>query len=84
MDVILENPGYQWAWRAWCLMVRNMVSRSPDLRPALLEKGVEATLRAAKVGPARNQCTDVASAALRDLGFDDYNAEGNLYNDDDA
>lgn len=54
-----------------CMALRNMVARNPELRPAVLERGVEAFLRRAKVAhPAT--CADVGSAALRDLGFDDY------------
>lgn len=53
------------------MALRNMVARSPELRPALLERGTEARLRAAKAAhPAT--CGDVGAAALRDLGFDDY------------
>lgn len=55
-----------------CMALRNMVARSPQLRPALLEKGCERHLRAAKAAhPAT--CADVGAAALRDLGFDNYN-----------
>lgn len=55
------------------MALRNMVARCPQLRPALLEKGVERHLRRAKLAyPAT--CADVGAAALRDLGFDDYNA----------
>lgn len=53
------------------MALRNMVARSPELRPAVLERGAEAFLRRAKVvHPAT--CADVGAAALRDLGFDDY------------
>ena len=56
-----------------CMALRNMVARSPQLRPAVLEKGCERLLRCAKHAyPAT--CADVGAAALRDLGFDDYNA----------
>ena len=55
------------------MALRNMVARSPQLRPMVLEKGCERRLRAAKAEhPAT--CADVGAAALRDLGFDDYNA----------
>ena len=54
-----------------CMALRNMVARNTELRPLLLEKGAEAFLRRAKSAhPAT--CGDVGSAALRDLGFDDY------------
>jgi hypothetical protein len=43
----------------------------------LLEKGAEGLLRRAKLacpaGPAGAQVLDAASAALRDLGCDNYN-----------
>ena len=55
------------------MALRNMVARSPQLRPVLLEKNCERHLRAAKARhPAT--CADVGAAALRDLGLDDYNA----------
>ena len=55
------------------MALRNMVARSPQLRGAVLEKGCEGHLRRAKQAhPAT--CADVGSAALRDLGYDDYNA----------
>ncbi|KAG2492015.1 hypothetical protein HYH03_009744 [Edaphochlamys debaryana] len=58
--------------RQACLLIRIMVARSPELRPAYLERGAEALLRAAKAAHP-NQCKDVGSAALRDLGLDNYN-----------
>lgn len=46
--------------------------RCPELRPLLLERGAESLLRRIKrTYPA---CQDAASAALRDLGLDNYNA----------
>ncbi|GLC34380.1 hypothetical protein PLESTB_000734900 [Pleodorina starrii] len=58
--------------RQACLVVRIMVARNPELRPLFLERGAEALLRAAKAAhPA--SCRDVGSAALRDLGLDNYN-----------
>ncbi|CAL8469870.1 g9412 [Coccomyxa elongata] len=63
--------GAQWVQRQACMALRNMVARNPELRPAVLERGAEAFLRRAKVAhPATS--ADVGSAALRDLGFDDY------------
>ena len=50
--------------------------RSPELRPLLREKGAEGALRRAKLaypGPAYALVRDAASAALRDLGLDNYN-----------
>jgi hypothetical protein len=57
--------------RQACMAVRNMVVRNTELRPGFLAAGAEPLLRAVKgVFPAA--CKDVASAALRDLGLDDY------------
>jgi hypothetical protein len=49
------------------------VVRNPELRPSFLDKGAETLLRGAKKA-FPDQCRDVGSAALRDLGLDDYNA----------
>lgn len=58
--------------RQACMALRNMVVRNPELRPGFLAAGAEELLRAVKVlFPAA--CKDVASAALRDLGLDNYN-----------
>ena len=54
-----------------CMFLRNLVGRSPELRAPALERGAEAPLRHAKV-LFPDTCADVAAAALRDLGFDDY------------
>lgn len=58
--------------RQACMAVRNMVVRNPDLRPGFLAAGAEEQLRAVKV-LFPGSCKDVASAALRDLGLDNYN-----------
>ena len=62
------------ACRQLCMAVRNMAGRGGDeLRAAFLARGAEPLLRAAKsTHPAA--CGDVGSAALRDLGLDNYNA----------
>ena len=58
--------------RAACMFLRNTAARNLELRPLMLERGAEALLRAAKAAhPAT--CTDVGSAALRDLGAVNYN-----------
>lgn len=57
--------------RQACMAVRNMVVRNPELRPGFLAAGSEGLLRGVKaVFPGA--CKDVASAALRDLGLDNY------------
>ncbi|EFJ47195.1 hypothetical protein VOLCADRAFT_105247 [Volvox carteri f. nagariensis] len=75
-DVVVEamqrHAGRAHVQRQACLVTRIMVARNPELRPLFLERGAEALLRAAKAAhPA--SCRDVGSAALRDLGLDNYN-----------
>uniref|UniRef100_A0A7S3VJY0 Armadillo repeat-containing protein 8 n=1 Tax=Dunaliella tertiolecta TaxID=3047 RepID=A0A7S3VJY0_DUNTE len=59
--------------RQACILMRNMVVRNPELRPAFLEKGADRLVRAAKTAHPPN-CKDVGSAALRDLGLDNYSS----------
>lgn len=60
------------AQRQACMAVRNMVVRNPELRPAFLAKGAEGLLHGVRGGlPVGDR--DVATAALRDLGVDQYN-----------
>ena len=75
-----RNP-HQWAQRQACAALRNLVSRSPELRPVILlsskEQGghcVEALLRAAR-DRYPEACGDVGAAALRDLGCEDYDGK---------
>eukprot|EP00775_Hariotina_reticulata_P012080 gene12080-12220_t len=58
--------------RQACMAVRNMVVRNPELGPAFLAAGAEELLRSVKV-LFPGSCKDVGSAALRDLGLDNYN-----------
>ncbi|KAF8072541.1 ARMC6 [Scenedesmus sp. PABB004] len=58
--------------RQACMAVRNMAVRNPELRPAFLAAGVEELLRGARAA-FPGACKDVAAAALRDLGLDNYN-----------
>lgn len=70
-DLMAANPQQGQVQRQGSMAIRNMVVRNPDIRPMFLAKGAEDLLRAAKKqhpGP----CRDVASAALRDLGIDNY------------
>ena len=62
-----KNPGVM---RQACQLIRNLVVRNTHLRSEVLGKGVEGALRDAR---KLTDCTDVAVAALRDLGLDDYN-----------
>ena len=58
--------------RQACMFFRNAVVRNPELRAVALSTTAEASLRSAKKNhPAA--CADVATAALRDLGCDNYN-----------
>lgn len=70
MELHSENGRVQ---RSCCMAVRNMVVRNEDYRAMWLEAGIEPMLRQAKRKHGL-LCEDVGSAALRDLGFDDYNS----------
>jgi armadillo repeat-containing protein 6 len=70
VDLMGANAGQGAVLRQACMAIRNMVVRNPELRPQVLSKGAEELLRAAK--KAHPGCRDVASAALRDLGLDNY------------
>ena len=61
----------QWVQRQACMSIRNIVARSPDLRPIVLDKG--ALLRCAKNMFAQC-CGDAGSTVLRDLDIQDYDA----------
>ena len=61
----------QWVARQTCLALRNVAGRCPELRDSICGLGAERLLRLVhKQFPAA--CADVSSAALRDLGCDDY------------
>ena len=69
LDALPDAAGVQ---RQGCMLLRNAVVRSGAAREAALAAGAEALARRAKrahPGP----CGDVGAAALRDLGFADYN-----------
>ncbi|CAG9467154.1 unnamed protein product [Pedinophyceae sp. YPF-701] len=57
--------------RQGCMLVRNLVARNAELRPVVAEAGAEGLIRAAMTKYA-GACKDVGSAALRDLGCDDW------------
>ena len=65
-----ESPN-QWVQRQACMAVRNLVARTPEYRAQLLSLGFEASIRKAR-STHPQACGDVGSAALRDLGLDDY------------
>ncbi|CAM6129689.1 unnamed protein product [Calypogeia fissa] len=68
MEKHTGSPGLQ---RQACQLIRNLAVRNLENRPIILEKGLEKLIRQAKANHVI--CRDAASAALRDLGFDDYN-----------
>ena len=68
-DVGVAHAGVQ---RQACMFFRNAVVRNPELRSVALATSAEASLRLAKRNHPRH-CGDVATAALRDLGCDNYN-----------
>ncbi|CAI5956796.1 unnamed protein product [Closterium sp. NIES-65] len=57
-------------WQA-CQLLRNLAVRNPEHRPIMLEMGLEAVIR--NVKSKHKSCRDVCSAALRDMGLDNYN-----------
>ncbi|KAI0494820.1 hypothetical protein KFK09_024963 [Dendrobium nobile] len=65
-------PAVHQLQRQSCFMIRNLVARNPENRIILLSSGIEKLIRRAK--GSHDSCRDAASAALRDLGLDDYNA----------
>ena len=71
VDAMLTHRSSPAVMRQACQVVRNLVVRNTHLRQPMLQRGVEPVLRGAK---KLTDCGDVALAALRDLGLDDYNA----------
>lgn len=55
------------------MAVRNLASRNLENRPILLKMGFQEALEDAKKTHPK-ACADVGSAALRDLGIDNYNS----------
>ncbi|KAF5829233.1 hypothetical protein DUNSADRAFT_16391 [Dunaliella salina] len=71
MECLTDMASSPLVCRQACILMRNMVVRNPELRPAFLEKGAEGVVRAAKAAHPLS-CKDVGSAALRDLGLENY------------
>ncbi|CAM6059604.1 unnamed protein product [Sphagnum tenellum] len=69
-EMMEKHPGSAAMLRQACQMLRNLSVRNLENRPIILEKGLEPLIRKAKA--SHESCKDVASAALRDLGFDNY------------
>lgn len=70
-EVMSEQAGSAPVQRQACMAIRNMVVRNVELRPLALSKGLEALIRTAR-GKFAKACDDVGSAALRDLGLEEY------------
>lgn len=69
-ELMAAHPDAPYMLRQACQMIRNLNVRNPENRPISLEKGLEPLLRRAK--DTHEICKDVGSAALRDLGLEDY------------
>lgn len=70
-EAMSEQPDSAGVQRQACMAIRNMVVRNLELRPVAQGKGLEALIRKARARHPK-QCDDVGSAALRDMGLDDY------------
>lgn len=75
-EVMSNRPKSHQVLRQACMAVRNMGVRNPELRPLLMERGLEDLVRQAKSAHPK-QCGDVGAAALRDMGCEKYN-DGDL------
>ena len=71
-DAMTAAKSHRGLQRQCCMFARNAVVRNPENAPLLLAANAEALIRAAKRNHPK-ECTDVGSAALRDLGCDNYN-----------
>ncbi|KAK9096689.1 hypothetical protein Sjap_022186 [Stephania japonica] len=72
IEAMKKFPDAYQMQRQSCLMIRNLVVRNPENRAILLGNGIEKIIRKAK--ESHESCRDAASAALRDLGLDNYNS----------
>jgi len=72
LELMSQFPAASGLQRAACMYLRNSAARNLELRPLMLERGAEALLRSAKAAHP-GTCTDVGSAALRDLDAENYN-----------
>ncbi|KAK3277891.1 hypothetical protein CYMTET_14133, partial [Cymbomonas tetramitiformis] len=72
LAVMQAEPSAQYLQRQACMFIRNAVARSKDNIPLLLEQGASQLLLKAKALHPKI-CMDVGSAALRDLGCENYN-----------
>lgn len=72
MQAMQNFPAVHQLQKQSCFMIRNLVARNPENRIILLSSGIEKLIR--KTKGTHDSCKNAASAALRDLGLDDYNA----------
>lgn len=70
MDIHKGSPNLL---RQGCQFIRNAVSRNPELQQHFLDCNAEDLVREAQA--KFSECSDVAAAALRDLGLHDYNLQ---------
>ncbi|KJE95682.1 Armc6 protein [Capsaspora owczarzaki ATCC 30864] len=68
LTAITLHPKAARVQRSVAQAIRNLVSRSPELRKPFLDNGAEELLRQARL--VSLECDDAAKAALRDLGCD--------------
>ncbi len=68
----MEVQQQQWVQRQACIALRNLVARCKEQQDKILALGAEEAIRVAKKTFSAS-CQDVGSAALRDLGCDNYN-----------
>ncbi|ERM96823.1 hypothetical protein AMTRI_Chr04g246990 [Amborella trichopoda] len=71
IEAMQKFPAAHQMQRQACLMIRNLVARNHENRSILLNNGIETLVRKAKEN--HESCKDAATAALRDLGLDNYN-----------
>lgn len=70
---VMQAVQQQWVQRQACIAFRNLIARCKEYSQALLDLGTEQAIKAAKTNFPM-ACQDVGSAALRDLGCDNYNS----------
>lgn len=74
VDSMKYHSNHSGIQRQGCMMIRNCVVRCPELRPTVLSFGTEDVIRKSRTAWP-DQCKDVGTAALRDLGIDNYNED---------
>ncbi|EEH56071.1 uncharacterized protein MICPUCDRAFT_40627 [Micromonas pusilla CCMP1545] len=72
VECMAAGAAHKGTQRQGAMFLRNAVVRNPENVPLVLATRAEALLRAAKRNHP-SDCVDVASAAMRDLGCENYN-----------